>query len=98
MDVELTEDSVPIIPKVSTLLNKYSLSEEELEAIMLREFGPIRRKRYTEPKIITADKPNKAAKKKEKNQSWPIAENAATGSRILHSSAMFVVSQLNRKC
>ena len=65
LDVELTEDSVPIIPKVSTLVNKYSLSDEELEAIMLREFGPIRRKRYTEPKIIVADKSEKANKKKE---------------------------------
>lgn len=65
LDVELTEDSVPIIPKVSTLINKYSLSDEELEAIMLREFGPIRRKRYTEPKIIVAGKREKANKKKE---------------------------------
>ena len=65
LDVELTEDSVPIIPKVSTLINKYSLSDEELEEIMLREFGPIRRKRYTEPKIIVAGKREKANKKKE---------------------------------
>ena len=65
LDVELTEDSVPIIPKVSTLVNQYSLSDEELEAIMLREFGPIRRKRYTEPKIIVAGKREKERKKKE---------------------------------
>jgi len=65
LDVELTEDSVPVIPKVSTLANKYSLSDEELEAIMLREFGPIRRKRYTEPKIIVAGKSEKTGKKKE---------------------------------
>ena len=65
LNVELTEDSVPVIPKVSTLANKYSLSDEELEAIMLREFGPIRRKRYTEPKIIVAGKSEKARKKKE---------------------------------
>ncbi len=65
LDVELTEDSMPVIPKVSVLVNKYSLSDEELEAIMLREFGPIRRKRYTEPKIIVAGKSEKAHKKKE---------------------------------
>lgn len=64
LDVTLTEDSLPIIPKVSTLANKYSLSDEELEAIMLREFGPIRRKRYTEPKIIVAGKSEKTHKKK----------------------------------
>ena len=62
--VELTEDSVPVIPKVSTLANQYRLSDEELEAIMLREFGPIRRKRYTEPKIIVAGKSEKSNKKK----------------------------------
>ena len=64
LDVELTEDSVPVIPKVSTLANQYRLSDEELEAIMLREFGPIRRKRYTEPKIIVAGKSEKSNKKK----------------------------------
>ena len=31
---------------------------------MLREFGPIRRKRYTEPKIIVAGKSEKTSKKK----------------------------------
>jgi len=65
LDVTLTDDSVPIIPKVSTLANRYRLSDEELEAIMLREFGPIRRKRYTEPKVIVAGKSEKSRKKKE---------------------------------
>ena len=64
LDIELTEDSMPIIPKVSTLANQYRLSDEELEAIMLREFGPIRRKRYTEPKVIVAGKSEKTNKKK----------------------------------
>ena len=64
LDVELTEDSAPMIPKVSTLANKYRLSDEELEAIMLREFGPIRRKRYTEPKVIVAGKNEKKNQKK----------------------------------
>ncbi len=43
-----------IIPKVSSLSKKYKLSNEELEAIMLREFGPIRRKQYSEPKVNSA--------------------------------------------
>ncbi len=44
-----------IIPKARTLAKKYELSDEDLEAIMLREFGPIRRKKYTEPKITIAN-------------------------------------------
>lgn len=57
----ITDSAKIIIPKVSSLAKKYSLSDEELEAIMLREFGPIRRKKYSEPKIISAGKakPNK---------------------------------------
>ena len=45
-----------VLPRASTLARKYSLSDEELEAIMLREFGPIKRRKYTEPKVISADK------------------------------------------
>ena len=65
LDVDLSEDGTPVIPKISVLANRYHLSDEELEAIMLREFGPIRRKRYTEPKIITAGKSEKKSKLKE---------------------------------
>ena len=46
--------SVTVMPKARTLAKKYELSDEDLEAIMLREFGPIRRKKYTEPKITIA--------------------------------------------
>ncbi|MBQ1233519.1 MAG: NYN domain-containing protein [Clostridia bacterium] len=52
---------VAIIPKARTLAKKYELSDEDLEQIMLREFGPIRRKKYTEPKITIAN--GKAARK-----------------------------------
>lgn len=65
LDAQITEDGTPVIPKISVLVNRYQLSDEELEAIMLREFGPIRRKRYTEPKIITAGKSEKNRKPKE---------------------------------
>ena len=47
--------SVAVMPKARTLAKKYELSDEDLEAIMLREFGPIRRKKYTEPKITIAN-------------------------------------------
>ncbi len=36
-----------VIPSVSRLAKDYKLDEEELEAIMLREFGPIRRRSYS---------------------------------------------------
>ncbi len=44
-----------VMPKAKTLAKKYELSDEDLEQIMLREFGPIRRKKYTEPKITIAN-------------------------------------------
>ena len=43
-----------VMPRASSLSKRYRLSDEELEAIMLREFGPIKRRRYTEPKIVAA--------------------------------------------
>ena len=43
-----------VIPRASSLSKRYHLSDEELEAIMLREFGPIKRRRYTEPKTVAA--------------------------------------------
>ncbi len=51
----------PLLPRASGLGRKYSLSEEELEAIMLREFGPIKRRRYSEPRVHAADKKQKKA-------------------------------------
>jgi predicted RNA-binding protein with PIN domain len=53
-NVTISSGSEAIIPKATTLARKYSISDEELEAIMLREFGPIRRKKYSEPKSISA--------------------------------------------
>lgn len=53
-----------IMPKPTGLARKYSLSDEELEAIMLREFGPIRRKRYSEPKTVSHGKQEKRGTKK----------------------------------
>lgn len=56
VDIKTEERVSAIIPKASSIAKKYSLSDDELEAIMLREFGPIRRKKYSEPKVITAPK------------------------------------------
>lgn len=53
--ISLSENSETVIPRVSTLARKYSISDEELEAIMLRSFGPIKRRQYKEPKSISAE-------------------------------------------
>ena len=55
--------SLPSIPKASTLAKRYDIGSDELEEIMLREFGPIRRKSYGEPKIISGEKKEKTRKK-----------------------------------
>ena len=60
-DVPLGEK---IIPKASTLARKYRISDDELEAIMLRLFGPIKRKQYGEPKRIAQSKAEKPSKTK----------------------------------
>ena len=46
-----------ILPRPTGLAKRYSLSDEELEAIMLREFGPIKRRKYSEPKRVVASPP-----------------------------------------
>lgn len=56
IDVELDADGAlsvsGMIPSTSSIAKKYEIDPDELEALMLREFGPIRRKKYGEPKII----------------------------------------------
>ena len=52
--IALSEGNATVIPRVSSLSRKYSISDEELEAIMLRSFGPIKRRQYKEPKSISA--------------------------------------------
>jgi len=58
-NLSLSDSVGSILPKASGFAKKYNLSNEELEAIMLREFGPIRRKQYREPKINAASKNEK---------------------------------------
>ena len=36
-----------------------NISDEELDALMLRLFGPVKRKQYSEPKVISAEKKEK---------------------------------------
>ena len=51
--------SEAVIPRVQSLARRYSISDEELEAILLRATGPIKRRRYSEPKTNSAEKPKK---------------------------------------
>ena len=66
LEVNVKETSLgeTIIPKASTLARKYRVSDEELEAIMLRLFGPIKRRQYSEPKVISAPTATKPSKPK----------------------------------
>ena len=64
MSLKDTSEGGAIIPRASTLARKYSISDEELEAIMLRLYGPIRRKQYSEPKVMTWGKSEKHSKHK----------------------------------
>ena len=56
LDISNNDCVQSVIPKATVLARKYSLSDDDLEALMLREFGPIRRKKYSEPKVISAGK------------------------------------------
>jgi len=53
--VSLAEGDEVILPARRTLARKYKLSDEELEAIMKRTFGPIKRRQYREPRVNAAD-------------------------------------------
>ena len=55
VDLAPTATAEAVLPKATSLARKYKLSEAALEEIMLREFGPIRRKQYSEPKINAAE-------------------------------------------
>ena len=64
LEVDLRDDIIcsSIIPRASTLTKKYNISDDELEKIMLRLFGPIKRKQYGEPKTIIGEKNEKQRK------------------------------------
>ena len=51
------------IPPIRHLSKRYELSDADLEAIMLREFGPIKRRKYGEPRGVSVGKIEKAKKK-----------------------------------
>lgn len=65
LDAELPlADSESIIPRASGIAKRYKLNDDELEEIMLREFGPIKRKKYSEPRVYGEKQKERKAKKK----------------------------------
>ncbi|MBE6582442.1 MAG: GTP-binding protein [Ruminococcaceae bacterium] len=65
LEVDLNDlTSGGLIPKASTLTRKYSISDDELEAIMLRLYGPIKRRQYSEPKLTEWGKKEKKSKQR----------------------------------
>ena len=63
-NISLAPAAEAILPKAASLAKKYQLSDEELESIMLREFGPIKRRRYSEPKRQNAAADSRHRQKK----------------------------------
>ncbi|MBO5271113.1 MAG: NYN domain-containing protein, partial [Clostridia bacterium] len=59
-----------ILPRASTLARKYRMSDEDFEAMMLKDFGPVRLRRFYEPKVVTSasETKKKAPKKPPKPQ------------------------------
>jgi len=53
-----------VIPRVEKIARRYDITDKEVEAIMQRTFGPIKRRQYSEPKINSADKSEKRRPKK----------------------------------
>lgn len=60
------ENGIMLIPNVKVFRRNFSIDEKELEAIMEREFGPIRRKQYSEA-VMDRPKDYKAAAPKKKD-------------------------------
>ena len=64
MDVE-TGDKIPSMPNPKLLKRNLNIDDKELEAIMEREFGPIRRRQYSEAVLDTPKTAYSAECKKE---------------------------------
>ena len=63
-NVSLEESAAGILPAPRKLANKYQLSDDEIEALMLRSFGPIRRRQYGEKRVNAAKEEKKHPHKK----------------------------------
>lgn len=67
-DVSPAESASNILPAPRKLANKYQLSDDEIEALMLRSFGPIRRRQYGEKRVNAAKEEKKRPHKKPQPQ------------------------------
>ena len=63
-EIDLSSASPSPLPQTRTLARKYKLSDEELEAIMKRTFGPIKRRQYRERRVNAASGEKKHVPKK----------------------------------
>lgn len=54
----------PLLPSPKTIARSYDLDDDELEAIMLRTFGPVKRRQYAPPRVVVGPRKEKAAKPK----------------------------------
>ena len=64
VNVSPEESAASILPAPRKLANKYQLSDDEIEALMLRSFGPIRRRQYGEKRVNAAKEEKKRPTKK----------------------------------
>ncbi len=60
-----TGDKIPSMPNPKLLKRNLNIDDKELEAIMEREFGPIRRRQYSEAVLDTPKTAHAAERKKE---------------------------------
>ena len=63
-DVSPSDAAASILPAPRKLANKYQLSDDEIEALMLRSFGPIRRRQYSEKRVNAAKEEKKRPHRK----------------------------------
>ena len=70
LDVNLSpaDTAERILPTPRKLANKYQLSEDEIEALMLRSLGPIRRRQYGEKRVNASKEETKRPHKKPQPQ------------------------------
>lgn len=61
-----TKDGIPHLMDVKVFKRNLNLDEKELEAIMEREFGPIKRRQYSTSAIMDIPKPTKETEKNKK--------------------------------
>ena len=59
------EEQLPTLPNAKLLKRNLNIDDKELEAIMEREFGPIKRRRYSEAVLDTPKAAQAAPRKKE---------------------------------